>query len=344
MTAESNSETKVPKHEAPQKYKKLIIAVSVILAVILGLVSAFFIVRKVGENTLRKRQENAQTAFPSGNSEALPDDADAYYNGVAYDYNDRLINILLLGVDKNKPNASDSHQADAIYLISMDTDAKTVKVIAVSRNTLTDVDAYDINGSYFSTAKQQICLAYTYGNDDKTSSENTLKAVSNFLYGVPISGYYTVFMNSIADIVDAVGGVPVTVTEDLTGIDPKMKIGAEVTVTGKNAVGYLQHRGESNAPRLERQKSFISSFVGRAKSAMLKDLSLPLKMYNKLAENTVTNVTSASAVYLASEALNADFQIIGIEGESGTDGTYETFVPYEDQLYETVLDVFYKKQ
>ena len=344
MTAENNSEAKAPKHKAPQKHKKLIIAVSVVLAVILGLVSAFFIVRKVGENALRKRQENAQTAFPSGNSEALPDDADAYYNGVAYDYNDRLINILLLGVDRNKPNASDSHQADAIYLISLDTDAKAVKVIAVSRNTLTEVDTYDINGSYFSTAKQQICLAYTYGNDDKTSSENTLKAVSNFLYGVPISGYYTVFMNSVADIVDAVGGVPVTVTEDLTGIDPRMKIGAEVTVTGKNALSYLQHRGDSNAPRLERQKSFISSFVGRAKSAMLKDLSLPLKMYNKLAENTVTNVTSASAIYLASEALNADFQIIGIEGESGTDGAYETFVPYEDQLYEMILDVFYKKQ
>lgn len=344
MTAENNSEAKAPKHKAPQKHKKLIIAVSVVLAVILSLVSAFFIVRKVGENALRKRQENAQTAFPSGNSEALPDDADAYYNGVAYDYNDRLINILLLGVDRNKPNASDSHQADAIYLISLDTDAKTVKVIAVSRNTLTDVDTYDINGSYFSTAKQQICLAYTYGNDDKTSSENTLKAVSNFLYGVPISGYYTVFMNSVADIVDAVGGVPVTVTEDLTGIDPRMKIGAEVTVTGKNALSYLQHRGDSNAPRLERQKSFISSFVGRAKSAMLKDLSLPLKMYNKLAENTVTNVTSASAVYLASEALNADFQIIGIEGELGTHGAYETFVPYEDQLYEMILDVFYKKQ
>ena len=343
MTAENSSETKTPKHKAPQKHKKLIIALSVILAVILGLVSAFFIVRKVGENTLRKRQEEMQVGFPSGSAD-VPDDADAYYNGVAYDYNDRLINILLLGVDRNKPNVSESHQADAIYLISLDTDAKSVKVIAVSRNTVTAVDTYDINGSYFSTAEQQICLAYTYGSDDKASSENTLKAVSNLLYGVPISGYYTVFMNSVADIVDAVGGVPVTVTEDLTGIDPRMKQGAEVTVTGKNAVSYLQYRGDSNAPRLERQKDFISSFIGRAKSAMLKDLSLPLKMYNKLAENTVTNVTSASAVYLASEALSADFQIIGIEGESGYDGTYETFVPYEKQLYETVLDVFYKKQ
>lgn len=341
MTAENSNGTKAPKHQAPFKHKKLIITLSVILAVLLSLVSAFLIIRKVGEIALRKKQEEAQINLPYGDSDG---DADAYYKGTAYNYNDKLINILLMGVDKEKPNESDTQQADALYLISLDTDANTVKVIAISRNTVTDVDTYDINGNYFSTAKQQICLAYTYGTDDESSSENTVKAVSNLFYGLPISGYYTVFMNSVAEIVDAVGGVPVTVPEDLTMIDPKMKQGAEVTVTGKNALSYLQHRGDSNAPRLERQKAFISSFVSRAKSAVLGDLSLPLKMYNKLAANTVTNVTSASAVYLASEALNADFQIIGIEGETGTDGTYETFTPYEDQLYELLLDVFYKKQ
>ena len=341
MTAENSNGTKAPKHQAPFKHKKLIITLSVILAVLLSLVSAFLIIRKVGEIALRKKQEEAQINLPYGDSDG---DADAYYKGTAYNYNDKLINILLMGVDKEKPNESDTQQADALYLISLDTDANTVKVIAISRNTVTDVDTYDINGNYFSTAKQQICLAYTYGTDDESSSENTVKAVSNLFYGLPISGYYTVFMNSVAEIVDAVGGVPVTVPEDLTMIDPKMKQGAEVTVTGKNALSYLQHRGDSNAPRLERQKAFISSFVSRAKSAVLGDLSLPLKMYNKLAANTVTNVTSASAVYLASEALNADFQIIGIEGETGTDGTYETFTPYEDRLYELLLDVFYKKQ
>lgn len=344
MTAENSNETKAPRHQAPLKHKKLIIILSVILAVLLSLISAFFIVRKIGENSLRKMQGHAQADGTAGDSETLPENADVYYNGSAYSYNDKLINILFIGVDESKPNNSDSRQADALYLISYDTEAKSVKVIAISRNTVTDVDTYDINGDYFATAKQQICLAYTYGKDDKSSSENTVKAVSKLFYGVPISGYYTVFMNSIADIVYAVGGVPVKITEDLTGIDPKMKPGAEVTVTGENALSYLQTRGESNAPRLERQKAFISSFAARAKEAVIKDLSLPLKMYNKLAANTVTNVTSASAVYLASEAVNADFQIIGIEGESGTDGTYETFTPNENQLYELLLDVFYKKQ
>ena len=343
MTAESSNKKNAPKHKAPLKHKKLIITLAIVLAVLLSLVSSFFIIRKIGESALRNKHKDAQLNLPA-DSESVPEDADAYYNGAAYNYNDGLINILLMGVDRKKPNESDSHQADALYLISFDTAAKSIKVIAISRNTVTDVDSYDINGDYFATGKQQICLAYSYGKDEEASCENTVKAVSNLFYGVPIGGYYAAFMNSIEDIVDAVGGVPVTVDEDLTFIDPKMKTGAEVTVTGKNAVSFLQYRGDSNAPRLERQKAFISSFVARAKAATLKDLSLPLKMYNKLAENTVTNVTAASAVYLASEALDADFQIIGIEGESGTDGTYETFTPYEDRLYEMILDVFYKKQ
>ncbi len=338
MTAESNREKKSLKH------KKLIIVLSVILAVILILVSALFIVLKVGEARLRNRRQDADVKLPASGSESVPEDADAYYNGDAYSYNDKLINILVLGVDRRKPNASNKHQADALYLISLDTDANAVRVIAISRNTVTDVDSYDINGDYFSTGKQQICLAYTYGKDDKKSSENTVKAVSNLLYGVPISGYYTIFMNAVEDIVNAVGGVPVHITEDMTSISSKMRQGADITITGNTALPYLRHRSGSNALRLERQKAFISSFVTQAKAAMMKDLSLPVKMYNKLAKNTVTNVTAASAAYLASEALEADFKMIGIEGVTGTDGIYETFTPDEDRLYQLLLDVFYKKQ
>ena len=52
MTAENSSETKAPKHKAPLKHKKRIITLSVILAILLGLVSALLIVRKDGESSL----------------------------------------------------------------------------------------------------------------------------------------------------------------------------------------------------------------------------------------------------------------------------------------------------
>ncbi len=337
MTAES-------KHLKKNGHKKLIITLSVVFAVIAGIISAYFIILKVGEVKLRKRLDAENAKLPVSGEDVLPDDADAYYNGVAYNYNEKLINILLIGVDREKPGASDKHQADSLFLISLDSGKKSVNVISISRNTLCNVDSYDINGNYFATEKQQLCLAYTYGNDDKRSSELTVKAVSDFLYGIPIGGYYTVFMNSVKDIVNAVGGVPVSITEDMTSANPAFKAGSQITVKGDNALEYLRFRGESNAPRLERQKAFIASFTAQAKKAVLKDLSLPVKMYNKLAANTVTNVDAASAAYLASEALGADFNFRGIEGTNGFDGAFETFTADEDQLYKLLLDIFYIKQ
>ena len=336
--------TAVNSHLKRTVNKKLVIVISVILAVIIALISAYFIVLKIGENSLRKRLNPDSAKLPASGDGTLPDDADAYYDGNAYNYNDKLINILIIGVDRQKPGVSTKHQADALFLVSLDAENKSANVISISRDTISNVDSYDINGNYFATTKQQLCLAYTYGSNDKQSSELTVKAVSGFLYGIPISGYYTIFMNSLSDIVDSVGGVPVSISEDMTKINSSFKSGATVTLTGNNVLPYLRYRGESNAPRLERQKAFIKSFTSQAKKAATKDLTLPVKMYNKLSSNTVTNVDATSAVYLASEALKANFNFRGVEGVSGSDGTYETFTADETKLYKLLLDVFYIKQ
>ena len=56
MKAENNNEAKSLGRKTELKHKKLIITLSVILAVVLVLVSAFFIVRKIVETALRKNQ------------------------------------------------------------------------------------------------------------------------------------------------------------------------------------------------------------------------------------------------------------------------------------------------
>ena len=149
-------------------------------------------------------------------------------------------------------------------------------------------------------------------------------------------------MDSIAQIVDSVGGVTVTVPEDLTEVSANWKKGATVTINGKDAMGYLRHRSDLSEERLQRQKQFISAFAESAKKAVLKDISLPFNMYNKLAKNTVTNVDLTSAVYLASEIVKADLKILQIPGSVGFKDEIETFEPNETALYEQVLDVFYK--
>ena len=331
-------------HAKTRKHKKLIVVLVVLLILVIVGVAAYFVVLKVGEIKLRNKLKGDDAKLPAIGTDSIPEDADAFYNGEAYHYNDELINILLIGVDRTSDQVTNSHQADALYLFSLDTTTHHVNILAISRNTITQVDVYDINNRYLSTDKEQICLAYTYGKDARQSSDLTVKAVSNLLYGVPIGGYYTVYMDAVEQIINAVGGVPVTIDEDMTTVSAAMRKGAKVVVTGEKALPYLRFRHESNQPRLERQKTFLLSFITQAKAATQKDLSLPVKIYKEVASKTVTDVNATSAAYLASEALNADVQLRSIQGTAGFDGFYETFKVDEDQLYLLLLDVFYKKQ
>ena len=321
------------------KHKKLIIALAIILIFIITFVATFFIIIKLGE---KKLKENLVADELINISDDYDYNADVYHNGKAYNYNDDIVNILLLGVDKYTFLRDSQGQADALYLISLNTADKNVNVFSISRNTLVNVDMFDVEGDYFNSVNQQICLAYSYGRSDEQSSLNCAKSVSRLMYGIPINGYYTLYLDAIKDIVDTVGGVNVTLTEEFPDILPKNKIGDTVKIKGDIAVSYLRARGESNAPRVERQKAFISSFINSAKATVSKDLSLPVKMYKKLKERSVTDIDSSSAAYMALEALDADFNILNLEGEYGFDGTYETFEVDEDKLYEMVLDKFYK--
>lgn len=321
------------------KLKKTIIILSVILVFILSIFSSYFIILKIGEKRLRESLSSTDDMFSSN---AYGDEADVYHNGKAYYYNRELINILLIGIDKENSDDKDSKQADAIYLVSADFENKKAYIIAISRNTLTDIEIYDMNGEFLATEHKQICLSYAYGSDNEEASRLTSKAVSRLLYNIPINGYYTVFMDSMSDIVNSVGGVSITVPEDMTEVSDKWKKGAKVTVKGKDAIRYLQYRQDSSEERLQRQKQFISSFISSAKKAVGKDISLPFEMYKKLAKDTVTDVDATSAVYLASEIIKADFEILQVPGKVGFDGTYETFETDESALYELILDVFYK--
>lgn len=321
------------------KLKKTIIVLIIIAIFILSIFLSYFIILKVGENRLR---ESLSFTDDSISANAYGDEADVYHKGKAYHYNKDLINILLIGVDKENSTDKKGHQADAIYLVSADFKNKKAYIIAISRNTLTDIEIYDMNGEYLSTEKKQICLSYAYGNDNEEASILTGKAVSRLLYNIPINGYYTVFMDTIGEIVDSVGGVQVTVPEDMTQAWPEWKKGAKIKISGKEAISYLTYRQDSSEQRLQRQKQFVSNFVSAAKKAVSKDISLPFDMYKKLAKDTVTDVDATSAVYLASEIVKADFEILQIPGKVGFDGTYETFETDESALYEQVLDVFYK--
>ena len=184
------------------KHKKLIITLAIILIFIITFITAFFIILKIGEHKLK----NSLVADEKINlSDDFDYSADVYHNGKAYNYNDNLVNILLVGVDKYTFLRDSQGQADALYLISLDTKKNNVNIFSISRNSITTVDIFDADGKYYASEKKQICLSYSYGKTDEQSSENCVKSVSRMFYGIPINSYYTLYFDAIADIVDSVG-------------------------------------------------------------------------------------------------------------------------------------------
>ena len=318
--------------------KKLLIILSVVMGVILIAVSAFFITLKIGEMKLRKNlvaNENIE------NTEDGVDDNAVYHNGKAYYYNENLINLLLIGVDRESNSTSKNGQADALYLVSVDTEVGKVKIVGISRNTLCEMNVYGSDGKPYGTENAQICLAYAYGSNDVNSSENCAYAVSNLLFDIPINGYYTIYFDSLSKIVNMVGGVRVNVPADT--LDPQFAgiKGTSAVLDGSKAMSFLRMRNDSNAPRVERHKEFISGFINAAKSAVKKDLSLPVKIADKLGSESVTDIDVSGMIYLATEALNWETEFINISGEYSVENEREIFTVNEETLKDTVIDNFY---
>ncbi len=320
------------------KHKKLIIILSLILVFVVVLVSSFFILVKIGEIRL-KNSLVSSVKVEDGASEEKFDVI--YHKGKKYKYNDNLINLLLIGVDADNKDKKYQGQADALYLVSVDDEKNKVKIVGISRNTMCDFGMVGIDGEVYSTEYGQICLAFAYGNDDIQSSENCVNAVSDLLYGLPINGYYTLYLDAIAKLVDAVGGVEVPI--DKNDVDTKFYNGnsTSIVLDGKTAYSYVQARGDSNAPRVERHKKFISGFINSSKRSVAKDLTLPFKLANEMKKYSVTDIDITGAVYLATEALNWNIEFVNIKGEYGIEDGWETFIVDDTDLKDVIIGNFY---
>lgn len=359
----------------------------VVAAVVAALlVAAVFFLRQTGRNRLREIAGNAVPNLPvegmDGQGEAAPSasgsgqdvDADAgetdaqdgeqpawqegwvRHDGKIYEFNREILTFLVMGIDKNSevtdnPDAYSGGQADALFLVVADPTEKRIRIIAVNRDTEVDVKLYDVHAEgYEQTVRAPIAVQHSFGDGREFSCELTEDAVSALFYDLPINGYVAVNMAAIQELNDAIGGVGVTVLEDLTKKNPAWKKGAEVFLKGEDAFWYVKWRDttifESNRGRLARQKQYLGNFMRSAVEAVKKDLTLPVTLYRKLGKYMVTDISIDEVAYLAGELLDYSFdldEIYTLEGETGVVDGYERFYPDRDALRNLVVEVFYKE-
>ena len=330
--------------------KIAIIIISVLLSLTVVAISTVFILSRAGRLQFHKNDKNITA------DSVIEDDDGILYKGNKYKLNTDVVSFLLIGIDKSDTTYSGSvglnGQADTLLVVAIDTNTKNVSIIPISRETLVDVNQYTTAGEYSGSVKKQICLAYDYGKDEQQCSENVLLSVSRVLYGINVSSYITMDLAALEKISNSVGSIPVYVNEDYRDAESGYyyKKGQTINVKGKSAVYYIHWRTDdvnANTYRMERQKSFITSFVNKVSNEISKDFTKVVSYYNIAKPYVATNITLSQTTYLATTCLRLNLgdaiNFKSIPGETFVKDGYVAFTPDAEKLTDIVVETFYKK-
>lgn len=327
--------------------KTLLIILLVLLVLILILVGSFYILTNLGKKQFHKDDTHVSNAAIT-----VDDESTVTYNDKKYTLNKNVVSVLVLGIDRDNVSqnlgAGQNGQADVIFVATIDTKTNKTCIIPISRETMTEVDLYTVDGKFADTKTEQLCLAYAYGTTPQQCSENVMKSVRRIFGGININSYVTIEMEGIRKLTDLIGGVELTCLEDFVTSKYSFKKGEKLKLTNQTATAYIKYRGddtEGNARRMLRQKQFLSALMNKVGNTVLKDFTKLSKFYNTLSPYYKTNVSFAQITYLAQNCLTLNF---GDSFDYKTiDGTLEQgekwieFYPDEESIVKTVIEVFY---
>ncbi len=341
----------------PKLKKGIIIATSVVLSVCVLLVTTYFVLLHLGKKGLLSGSGKLDI---DDLDNAYYDDNAIVYQGKTYHFNPNITSILFIGCDNKKPVGDTnivygkSGQADTLMLLTCDTETGKTVVTAIPRDTMTEIDIYSKSGSFLVSQTEQICLAYAYGDGKHTSCENTIKAVSKLLRGMPINSYLAIDKSSMEEIQRKLGSVTVTPNETLSiSIGGGNKIyftkGKTTTIQSQYVSRYLSvrsHNPDSSYLRMERQLDYLKAVSKKIVQKTKQDITYPLSLYTAFQKKATTNLTADKITFLTTTVFknrnNIDIgfkQVIGTQilGEDG----FAEFYADKDYMMELVLELFY---
>ncbi len=350
-SSKSHSSAKKSGKNSDKKKKspaaKILIA---ILAIILAIVLA--IAATVGGLYLRGRND-LKNADQNDYNETIT------YDGKTYQYNEDVIAFAFMGIDKRELGLEDNlvgtaGQADMCMVAGLNKKTGEIKLIAVPRDTMVEVDQYTTSGFLVGTQTMQVCLSYAYGDGYDSSAKNTMTSLSRILLNVPIEKYVALDLDGIAPLNDTIGGVDI---DNALFSIPEYNIyeGQSVHLEGDMTEAYVRQRSMDNINaslnRTERQIQYLKAYASQLAPAVMKDFGTVNRLYNLATRYSTTNVSVSNATYLASLLLTngvTDFETYRLTGEmkpseiKDEKGTvYAEFYPDEDSLYHAVLGTFY---
>lgn len=329
-------------------HNKKFAAAAALLCIVVLSAGGFFL--------LHSRREQSRLHVTAGNSV----DMKGGYRTITwkdkeYQYNSLITTILYAGLDSTDPlKASETYsnkaRADSISVVILDKKKKKMSILALNRDTMTEIRRYTRTGEDMGTYVSHLGYAYSYGDGGEVSCEDLKEAVEKLL-GISIDEYAVTNQSSITSINDLVGGVTVTVpNDDLAALYPELKKGAVVTLDDSNVKDFLQHRDTaadfSNEGRIERQQAYVTAYVDLLKNRLASEpdqLWQEIGQMNDYLQTSITKNKYLSLARLLEKVSFTDADYYRPTGKDSAGELHDEFYVDEDALKQLVIDLFYEE-
>lgn len=201
---------------------------------------------------------------------------------------DHVINILLIGQDTRSSKVR--ARSDSMILVTFNTEAKTVTLTSFMRDAYVQIPGYK---------PHKLNHAYQYGG--MSLLNETLKV--NF--GVEVDGNVEVDFSQFQKIIDLLGGVEITLTEEeasylYNGSGKKFEVTAGLNrLSGEEALMYARLREiDSDYRRTERQRKVLLSLIEAYKNQPIDQM---LALLEEIMGLVTTNMDNGEIVGLVWE-------------------------------------------
>ena len=282
-------------------FLRIVIALILILAIILG-VTFFYVKGKL---------DKIQTI-------ELPSDKDLGITETVAQNLTGYRNVAIFGVDSRSDDYGKGNRSDCIIIASINNDTGEIKLISVYRDTYVKIDGHGLD---------KITHAYSYGE-----APLAIKTLNTNL-DLNINEFVTVNFDSVAEAVDQLGGVQLTITADeikyINGyINETSKVTGKTsqyitepgtyTVDGVQAVAYsrIRYTDGGDYKRTERMRTVIEAMFSKLKTKSLPErdsfanVILP-HVYTNISVTDIISMVPSMAKYKVTERIGWPYDTKG---------------------------------
>ena len=329
------------------KHHRIRIRGLIILALALALLAGTLVFLRI--------QDDASYREPRGSmTDGFGELKTVNWGGAIWREKPAVTTILIGGIDQETRTDSGGRvryqnggQADLLMLVAIDHTEKKIHQLQIDRDTMAEITILGVYGNETGTRELQICLAHSFGARPEDNARYTVRAVRKLMNDLEIDGYYMVDYSSVPALTELLGGVPVTIDEDMTSVNPEWYKGHTITLHGKDAEAFVRTRktvgSGTNAERMNRQAVYLRSVTAGIHQKLSENAEFASEMMATLHSIAVTDLPDKKLLEEIREA--ASYEVLPVDRLQGhyepDDSGFIAFYPDTDSAAEWIMKHLY---